>query len=184
MGDVLGRNRYYNCDPNDKDAIKAETDKCFDDLKAYLLHTYYMAVAKRLKVDADTAPAFHVSDVYASTLQLATMELKELMYYYVSYATGMTYDEIDKLIGGTGSGLGTEEDEEEESSRYLSDDGRIVSVTYGDKNADGSYSAYKTFILNYNNFSVSVKYNGSTYAIPAYGYVVVWVMSGSRKKER
>ena len=65
------------------------------------------------------------------------------------------------------------EEEEEEASRYLSDDGRIVSVTYGTKNADGSYSAYKTFILNYNNFSVNVEYGDVTYTIPAYGYVVV-----------
>ena len=69
--------------------------------------------------------------------------------------------------------LGTGSDDGEEASRYLSDDGRIVSVTYGDKNANGSYSAYKTFILNYNNFSVNVEYGDVTYTIPAYGYVVV-----------
>ena len=114
-----------------------------------------------------------MSDIYAGTLQSATADLKELMFYYVSYATGMTRAEIEKLIGGYGGSNGGDTDEKEESSRYVSNDGRIVSVTYGDKNADGSYSGYKTFILNYNNFSVSVKYNGNTYTIPAYGYVVV-----------
>jgi hypothetical protein len=95
------------------------------------------------------------------------------MFYYVSDATGMTRAEIEKLIGGVKTDNGLGDDDEEESSRYVSNDGRIVSVTYGDKNADGSYSAYKTFILNYNNFSVSVEYDGVTYTIPAYGYVIV-----------
>ena len=171
MGEQLGRNRYYNCQPNDKEGIAAETAKIANELEAYLRHSYYMAVAKRLKVNS--APSFHVSDVYADTLQIATMQLKELMYYFVSMETGMSYKEIDVVIAGTGTKGNVEGDEEEESSRYLSNDGRIVSVTYGDKNADGSYSAYKTFILNYNNFSVNVTYDGVTYTIPAYGYVVV-----------
>jgi polyribonucleotide nucleotidyltransferase len=94
------------------------------------------------------------------------------MFYFTSEVTGMTYDDIQKIIGKAGD-LSGSTDEEEEASRYLSDDGRIVSVTYGDKNADGSYSAYKTFILNYNNFSVNVEYGDVTYTIPAYGYVVV-----------
>lgn len=171
MGEVLGRNRYYTCEPSDKEGIAAETAKIADELEAYLLHSYYLQVANRLKLD--TAPNFHVSDIYAGTLQSATADLKELMFYYVSYATGMTRAEIEKLIGGVKTDDGLGDDDEEESSRYVSNDGRIVSVTYGDKNADGSYSGYKTFILNYNNFSVSVKYNGNTYTIPAYGYVVV-----------
>ena len=100
------------------------------------------------------------------------MGLKELMYYFVINNSDLTTDDVDKLIQPPkGPGMG--EDDDDEASRYLSDDGRIVSVTYGDKNADGSYSAYKTFILNYNNFSVNVEYNEVTYTIPAYGYVVV-----------
>jgi hypothetical protein len=94
------------------------------------------------------------------------------MYYYVKNYTGMTDEQIDALIEPP-KGLGSGDDDGDEASRYLSDDGRIVSVTYGTKNADGSYSAYKTFILNYNNFSVNVEYGDVTYTIPAYGYVVV-----------
>ena len=93
----------------------------------------------------------------------------------VTAATGMSEAEIDALIGKKLTDKGTAEDEE--TSRYVSDDGRIMSVTYGTKNADGSYTAYKTFILNYNNFSVNVEYGPEnekvTYTIPAYGYVVV-----------
>ena len=46
-------------------------------------------------------------------------------------------------------------------------------MTYGSKKSDGSYENYKTFLLNYNNFAVSVRYDDVTYTIPAYGYVVV-----------
>ena len=66
-----------------------------------------------------------------------------------------------------------EDEEEEDPSKYLSADGRIVAVTYGEKTSNGSYEGYKTFLLNYNNFSVSVVYDGITYTIPAYGYVVI-----------
>ena len=54
---------------------------------------------------------------------------------------------------------------EAEESKYSTDN--IVVVTYG--NDDGS--AYKIIILNYNNYSVKVEYNGKTYTIPAYYYV-------------
>ena len=93
------------------------------------------------------------------------------MIHFVTAGTDMTVEDIRTLYGA--SGLETEEDEDGETSRYLSDDGRIVSVTYGSKNSDGSYSSYKTFILNYNNFAVSVVYDEVTYTIPAYGYVIV-----------
>ena len=66
--------------------------------------------------------------------------------------------------------------EEEVDSIYVNDNGNIVSVTYGGKNGDDQ-AAYKTFILNYNNFAVTVKYevDGVTriYTIPANDYVVV-----------
>ena len=58
-----------------------------------------------------------------------------------------------------------DDDVEAEESKYSTDN--IVVVTYG--NDDGS--AYKIIILNYNNYSVKVEYNGKTYTIPAYYYV-------------
>ncbi len=152
-------------------ATEEERETLRPEARAYLEHAYYVAVLARL--NASKLPAFHVSEVYGTTLYDAASDLKSLMYFFVTAKTDMTAEDIDRYIGGGNTGiLGTEE-EEEEASRYLSDDGRIVSVTYGDKNADGSYSAYKSFILNYNNFSVSVVYEGVTYTIPAYGYVIV-----------
>ena len=61
--------------------------------------------------------------------------------------------------------------EEQEESKYAVEN--IVAVTYG--NSDGC--AYKTILLNYNNYTVRVSYkhNGVTYDynIPAYGYVII-----------
>ena len=49
-------------------------------------------------------------------------------------------------------------------TKYTSDDGRIVKVTY-----EGN----KSFILNYNNFDITVVCNGKTYTIGALDFVVV-----------
>ncbi len=56
--------------------------------------------------------------------------------------------------------------EVEEDSKYSTDN--IVAVTYG--NDDGT--AYKTIILNYNNYDVNIEYKGIVYTIPAYYFVV------------
>ena len=164
--DTIDRKKYLTAD----DKARAESE-VIPDLENYVAHKYYMTVLNRL--GAVTQPKFNVSEVYTETLYGSTATMKDLLYYFTTLKAEMDADEIDNVMNSTFSSVVGEE-EEEETSRYLSDDGRIVSVTYGDKNADGSYSAYKTFILNYNNFSVSVEYAGVTYTIPAYGYVIVW----------
>ena len=153
-----------------KFADESNRETLLPETLAYLQYCYYTEVLKLLS--ADELPKFHISEIYAGTLYEAAMGLKELMYYFVINNSDLTTDDVDKLIQPP-KGPGSGEDDDDEASRYLSDDGRIVSVTYGTKNADGSYTAYKTFILNYNNFSVNVEYNEVTYTIPAYGYVVV-----------
>lgn len=82
------------------------------------------------------------------------------------------YKEILTLTDGV---IEVEEEQEETveetsniNSRYLVDDGTIVAVTYGEVGKD-----YRTFILNYNYFAISVEYNGKTYEIDRYGYAVV-----------
>ena len=170
LGEALGKAKFLSCDSDDAEAMAQEIATLAPELRAYLEYTYYNAVLARLGADKD--PAFHVSEIYGETLYSSAMGLKDLMYFYVTAITDLSAADIDRLIGGTGNNK-LEDEEDEEASRYLSDDGRIVSVTYGDKNADGSYTAYKTFILNYNNFSVNVEYGDVTYTIPAYGYVVV-----------
>ena len=60
-----------------------------------------------------------------------------------------------------------EVEEEKEESRYAADN--IIAVTYG--TLEGK--AYKTMLLNYNNFMVTIVYNGVRYTIPAYGFVAI-----------
>lgn len=59
------------------------------------------------------------------------------------------------------------EEEVEVTDKYETEN--IVAVTYG--NDDGS--AYKTVILNYNNYTVRVVYDGIEYTVPAYEFVVI-----------
>ena len=54
------------------------------------------------------------------------------------------------------------------NERYLLDDGSIVAITYGEEG-----EPYRTFLLNYNYFTISVEYNGQTYEIDRYGFVVI-----------
>ena len=154
-------------------AQESERETLKPELLVFLRYTYNNAILKL--IGGATVPQIHVSEVYGASLMESTKAFNDMMYYFVTTLTDLTADDIDKLVGG----IVDEEDTEGEASRYLSDDGRIVSVTYGTQNADGSYASYKTFVLNYNNFSVSVEYDGYTYTIPAYGYVAVMHRSGT-----
>lgn len=146
----------------DREALAAELATLFQ-------YNYYTAVLEEL--NADTMPTFHVAEIYGDDLYTAGQGLKSLMRYYVTQFSGvMTDEQIDSLLGSSST---ITKEEEEDASKYLSDDGRIVAVTYGDPQDDGSYTNYRTFVLNYNNFSVSVVYDDVTYTIPAYGYVVI-----------
>jgi hypothetical protein len=66
-----------------------------------------------------------------------------------------------------------EEVEEYNYTKYTDDTGSIVAVTYGGKGGNDN-EAFKTFILNYNSFSVEVVFEGTTYTIPAFGLVVIY----------
>ena len=57
-------------------------------------------------------------------------------------------------------------EEKNEISKYATDN--VVAVTYGSKEG----IAYKTIILNYNNYDINIEYEGVVYTIPAYYFVV------------
>ncbi len=69
-----------------------------------------------------------------------------------------------------------EEDVEEEDAASKYETENVVCVVYG--NDDGS--AYKTIILNYNNYAIKVEYNGMVYNIPKH-YFVIHVEEGGDK---
>ncbi len=132
-------------------------------------YCFYNGVTKQL--DAQAPVDFNVYANYSDSLQDSAAGIKNLVMFYTTSYTDIPEGQLDKYFELPT--IGGEEEEEESASRYLSDDGRIVSVTYGSQNDDGTYTKYKTFVLNYNNFSVNVEYEGVTYTIPAYGYVPV-----------
>ena len=133
----------------------------------YLEYSYNQQIVKEL--DADNLVTFSVAEVYSGTLYEVSSDLRSLVEYYVVNFTTFTKADLDAYYKSE-TAEEDEEEAEEEASRYISDDGRIVAVTYGDAKTG---AAYKTFVLNYNNFSVSVEYDGVSYTIPAYDYVVV-----------
>ena len=65
-----------------------------------------------------------------------------------------------------------ENKDEYEYTKYTNDNGNIVAVTYGGKNGNDD-EAFRTFILNYNYFDITVVYNEVTHTIPAFGYIVI-----------
>ena len=151
------------------DDFAARCEAIVPELEAYFQYMYYTAVISEL--GANKLPTFSVSEIYGADLFTAGQGLKSLLRWYVTqYAGMMTEAEIDALIGSI---VSDDDGDQEDASKYLSDDGRIVAVTYGTPNNEGSYDAYRTFVLNYNNFSVSVVYDGVQYTIPAFSYVVV-----------
>ena len=66
----------------------------------------------------------------------------------------------------------TDTDDHYEYTKYTNDNGNIVLVTYGGKNGNDN-EAKVSFILNYNFFDVTVKYNGQTYTVEGFGFVEI-----------
>ena len=74
--------------------------------------------------------------------------------------------DVSERISNRNDDDDSEENGEDEVSKYATEN--IVCVVYG--NDDGS--AYKTIILNYNNYAVKIEYDGVLYTIPAHYFVV------------
>ncbi|MBO7342219.1 MAG: hypothetical protein J6U87_06015 [Clostridia bacterium] len=70
-----------------------------------------------------------------------------------------------------------DEEEEPEAEVVMPDppkskyavDNNVVAVSYGESKND----VYKTLLLNFNDYTIQTTYNGVTYTIEAYGYVVI-----------
>lgn len=83
--------------------------------------------------------------------------------------------------GESGSGENDEESDYVEpdpaKSKYSMDNG-VVMVTYGDKDGNG-YKAYKSLILNFNDYTVEVKVDNGAggytyYTVQGFSYVVIY----------
>ncbi|MBQ8552114.1 MAG: hypothetical protein IJ428_04795 [Clostridia bacterium] len=82
-------------------------------------------------------------------------------------AAGEEASSTVKTVGGASDAFNKEEEVDPNAyvyTKYTSDDGRIVKVTYEGGTA---------FILNYNNFEITVEDDGKTYTIAALDFVEV-----------
>jgi len=70
-----------------------------------------------------------------------------------------------------GATNGTEEGNVDKAYKYAVDSD-IVYVTYGDYE-NGKPVAYKSFILNFNDYAITTTVDGVVYHIAAYGYAVI-----------
>lgn len=117
--------------------------------------------------NGDYTEAF-IADVEANT--------EPLMAVVAKAAEAMeTIKAYEKQVIEAAKGVIVIEEEVEEEiveefmpAKYKLDDGSIVAVTYGETG-----DPYKTFLLNYNYFDITVQYEGTNYEIGAYGYAVV-----------
>ena len=113
---------------------------------------------------------------YMSLTVAATEETKQLAFDMVAKCSEFdsTFSEdVQRRIDRDNAPKEEPEEEKDTSSRY--DTENIVAVTYGDDNNN----PYKTVILNYNNYTVNIVYDGIEYTIPAYEFVAIMV--GNKK---
>ena len=69
---------------------------------------------------------------------------------------------------GSGEGSGENVENVAQSNKYVVDN-NVVAVSYG----ESAKELYKTLLLNFNDYTIQTTYNGQTYTIEAYGYVVI-----------
>lgn len=123
-----------------------------DENSAYTLYNYYQSIRD-----------------YCEGAIARAAEIREVAAAMATVGGDDSFDEaVQARIDRDNMTRDDETDEEivEEYSRYSI--GNIVAVTYG--NDDGT--PYKTMILNYNNYTVTVVYDNVEYTIPAYEFVV------------
>jgi hypothetical protein len=179
--------KQWNSDLNDvRSAASNGIQLAVDAVHTYesvveLLQTAENAVAL---LTADGAAQELIDDARACAEEAKTYlaDIKALAdecYSYVEgiYETASTH--VDRKTIDSYINFYDDEEQEElvdEEAAAVRNNGNIVAVTYGGKGGDNDV-AYKTFILNYNNYAVTVKYDvdGQTrvYTIPANRYVMV-----------
>lgn len=168
------------------DSIKTEAEtanKLYEHLASTSSDASLIAMAKE-KAEKYTASMNAVKESYealsaaykticTNALDIGLIEINEdveangtAAYIVVEEYTKHT-EFSEKLFGNA-----LEEDEVYEKTKYTVSDGSIVAVTYGGKGGDDN-SAYRTFLLNYNSFSVTFEYNNVKYELAPYGYCVI-----------
>jgi hypothetical protein len=156
---------------NEGDSSKDFDDKaCYsasakrDKFKAYVTEgnaDYVVDIAVASLVEVKSEDPVEHADILAAC-EKAMFTAEQLV------EEGVLEDEDqDNGLGGI--------DKDESKDKFVVDNNQIVLVTYGDRDATThAKQAYKSFILNYNNYAVVVEHEGVVYTIPRGGYVVLY----------
>ncbi len=171
---------YYFFDGTNYKVIKTELVGELDGVKIYVLTdgegNYHLDSNGNRMYRAGSGVDDRAEYALMQSIGDSKLALEELVNTYVakSIFTGNIDDELKITEKEIQERLELEledeevvEEEDKEESRYATDG--IIAVTYG--TLEGK--AYKTMLLNYNNYMVTLVYNGIRYTIPAYGFVVI-----------
>ena len=131
----------------------------------------YEAIVRGLEIDG-----YYNSADSANSL----VKVDELLHYALTGTTPEPPASDDDVVDGPAQGGDEDEggeDEEPEAEAVTPDppkskyavDNNVVAVSYGESKTD----VYKTLLLNFNDYTIQTTYNGVTYTIEAYGYVVI-----------
>ncbi len=136
----------------------------------------YNTVLDKQRILEESIEFFKAGDYAEEFIASVEANIEPLMAVVADATAAMeTIEDYREQVISAAKGLIVVEEKEEEEiieelmpAKYKLDDGSIVAVTYGDVGAP-----YKTFLLNYNYFDITVEFEGNNYEIGAYGYAVV-----------
>ena len=144
-----------------KSNLLSRISSCLGEASALETEAASLAASQKSFLDAQLiSPAVAACNAY-----LSDPDLKELIGDHAITAEAV-------YAAATVTDADTSENTEE-AGNAVENNNRIVAVTYGDKDSAGNVTAYKTFLLNYNDYAVVVKYGARTYTVQSGGYVVV-----------
>jgi hypothetical protein len=137
----------------------------------------YKTVMDKQRLLTESIEFFKADGTYAAEFIADVEKNLEPVATIVADTTAIMETMMDyrKQVVEAAAGLIVEEEAVEEEiveefmpEKYKLTDGSIVAVTYGEVGAP-----YKTFLLNYNYFDITVEYDGQTYEIDRYGFVSI-----------
>ena len=155
------------------DTIKTVTDAMADVQFAYntILKGDYTDYVKS-DIAAKYAEVIPMFEEIASLINGFEEEFKAEYYEAMLSLEGFDYYAVLDDNSGAVDGDNNNKNDGYNYTKYTNDNGNIVAVTYGGKGGNDN-DPYRTIILNYNYFAVTVVYGGETYIIPAFGYTVI-----------
>ena len=145
-----------------KSTLKARISSCVAEAKTLLSEASSLAVQQKSFLENDLiATAVNKSREYTLDADLSAVCKDHELSKDAIFAAAVLPAEEDNTLAG-------------DEQTVAENNNLLVSVTYGERDPETfQKTAYKTFILNYNDYAVTVEFGGRTYTVARGGYVVV-----------